>query len=162
MGSYRILPLRKVDGVAFLIRGLYKKPIDLAAVQNQSLELWPESLKAGDLRFLYRSLMVSIQQRILVCCSGGPRQAAALLMGPFHPNYCGVGSYRNIPLSKIDGVAFLIRGLYKKPRDLGAVQNQSLELWPESLKAGDLRFLYRSLSSSRASLCSRSAYLPTP
>ena len=58
MGSYRILPLRKIDGVAFLIRGLYKKPIDLAAVQNQSLELWPESLKAGDLRFLYRSLMV--------------------------------------------------------------------------------------------------------
>ena len=25
-----------------------KKPIDLAAVQKQSLELWPESLKAGD------------------------------------------------------------------------------------------------------------------
>ena len=47
-GSYRILPLRKVDGIAFLIRGLYKKPIDLAAVQKQSLELWPESLKAGD------------------------------------------------------------------------------------------------------------------
>ena len=58
MGSYRILPLIKVDGMAFLIRGLYKKPIDLAAVQNQSLELWPASLKTGDLRFLYRSLLV--------------------------------------------------------------------------------------------------------
>ena len=42
------LPLRKVDWMAFLIRGLYKKPIDLAAVQKQSLELCPESLKAGD------------------------------------------------------------------------------------------------------------------
>ena len=45
---YRILPLRIVDWMAFLIRGLFKKPIDLAAVQKQSLELWPESLKAGD------------------------------------------------------------------------------------------------------------------
>ena len=38
--------------------------------------------------------------------SGGPRQAAALLRGPFHPNYCGVGSYRILPLRKVDGMAF--------------------------------------------------------
>ena len=73
-----------------------------------------------------------------------------------------MGSDRILPLRNVDGMAFLTRGLYKKPIDLAAVQNQSLELWPESLKAGDLRFLYRSLSSSRASLCSRSAYLPKP
>ena len=65
--------------------------------------------------------------------SGGPRQAAALLRGPFHPNYCGVGSYRILPLRKVDWMA----SLYKKPIDLAAVQKQSLELWPESLKAGD-------------------------
>ena len=47
-GQLSYTTLRKVDGMAFLIRGLYKKPIDLAAVQKQSLELWPESLKAGD------------------------------------------------------------------------------------------------------------------
>ena len=34
------------------------EPIDLAAVQNQSLELWLDSLKAGGFRFLYRSLLV--------------------------------------------------------------------------------------------------------
>ena len=92
---------------------------------------------AGVRGFYIEALWFSIQQEILVCCSGGPRQAAALLRGPFHPNYCGVGSYRILPLRKVDWMAFLIRGLYKKPIDLAAVQKQSLELWPESLKAGD-------------------------
>ena len=104
------LPLSKVDGMAFLIRGLYKKPIDLAAVQNQSLELWPESLKAGDLRFLYRSLMVLNTDRDSGLLFWRPPAGRLLLRGPFHPNYCGVGSYRILPLRKVDGMAFLIRG----------------------------------------------------
>ena len=66
-----------------------------------------------------------------------PPAGRCAIEGPFHPNYCGVGSYRILPLRKVDWMAFLIRGLYKKPIDLAAVQKQSLELWPESLKAGD-------------------------
>ena len=109
VGSYRILPLRKVDWMAFLIRGLYKKPIDLAAMQKQSLGLWPESLmETGG--FYIEALWFSIQQEILLCYSGGPRQAAALLRGPFHPNYCGVGSYRILPLRKVDWMAFFNKG----------------------------------------------------
>ena len=124
------LPLSKVDGMAFLIRGLYKKPIDLAAVQNQSLELWPESLKAGDLRFLYRSLMVLNTDRDSGLLSWRPPAGRLLLRGPFHPNYCGVGSYRILPLRKVDGMAFLIRGLYKKPIDLAAIVNPKLFFFP--------------------------------
>ena len=67
------------------------------------------------------------------------------MRGLFHPNYCGVGSYRILPLRNVDGMAFLTRGLYKKPIDLAAVQNQSLELWLESLKAGGLGFYIEAL-----------------
>ena len=37
----------KLDGLACLKRGLRQKPIDLAAIQGQSLELGAEALKAG-------------------------------------------------------------------------------------------------------------------